>query len=652
MRNNFIALLLVVLLLMCVGVYWVGLSGGYLFDDTANLSAVAAWQRGEIGLSAALFSNVSSSLLDQRALAMASFAGSAALSEAMHPFTFKLHNLILHCIVGLSIFGFVRSLLAHDSNLAPRRDLFALAVTAVWLLHPLHASTVLYIVQRMAQLSALFSIWGMWLYLAGRRQLRAGREKRAAVCLLIGVPVLAFLAIQGKQSGAILPFLCAAIELVYFREWPRPRLVKVFMVTFCLLPIMAVGAILVVKPALLLASYGEYDFGVYERLLSQMRALMTYLVQFVAPHTPSMGVFTDDFPVSRGLLAPITTFASLIGLVTLTGLAILLGRKQPTVLAGWLIFLIAHAVESGFLPLELYYEHRNYLPSVGLLLSLASLTHVAGAWLTSRGIRTGRIAIPIGICLLLALGLMTHGRARVWGDPLVLVRSELTGSPESFRAVANYVTIASDLGDSTRAYAVINDRIARAESTTLQGRSYLLRVWLDCVHKRAASAEDLSSGVRLLPKRVELSTFLIFDLLTEVLDKHGCGNVDAIKMATALRYVADNATEQPDNFNLKWALRNKAALLFSEAGMWSEAAEQARLGWQPSTPAAGAAFLVEILLVQGDLTAAQRILREARERNGDDQANRVMLDRISKLVDEEVKTPGWNRTRVTLPTQD
>ena len=52
--------------------------------------------------------------------------------------------------------------------------MIACLAAAIWLLHPLHVSTVLYTVQRMAQLSALFSLVTLLLYSLGRDRQIAG----------------------------------------------------------------------------------------------------------------------------------------------------------------------------------------------------------------------------------------------------------------------------------------------------------------------------------------------------------------------------------------------------------------------------------------------------------------------------------------------
>ena len=179
-----------------------------------------------------------------------------------------------------------------------------------------------------------------------------------------------------------------------------------------------------------MSMYAEYDFTAYERVLSQGRALVSYLGQFLIPHTPSMGLATDAFEVSRGLLAPPSTLLSLLLLGSLSLAAIIVRKRWPSVFAVVMSRRPCH--RDSFLPLELYYEHRNLMPSIGIALALVGLAVVASRWLESRGVRMGRVGAVVAVALILALSVMTHGRARVWSDPLVLYKSELDAHPESF----------------------------------------------------------------------------------------------------------------------------------------------------------------------------------------------------------------------------
>jgi hypothetical protein len=640
-------LALLALTALCLGTYWVGLSGGFVFDDGPTFYYIQDWLAGKTTLIDAVLWNQSSSPLDKRSLAMASFALSAWIGGGLDPFVFKLHNLLLHCATAAAIYGLCCALHAQDPELRNRNRIAALAVATTWLLHPLHVSTVLYSVQRMAQISALCTVLGMWLYMAGRMRILSGKATKGSLALLLGVPVLTGLAIQGKQNGAVLPLLCLALEFAYFRHTPRPAAVRIFAILYCALPAVAVVAILAFRPSLLMAGYAEYDFTWWERLLTQGRALMGYVGQTVIPHTPSMGLATDAFQPSRGLFDPVTTALSLLALVVLSIGAFAVRTRMPTVLAGWCVFILGHAVEGSFLPLELYYEHRNLLPSLGLILIAVSVAARLGRWLSLKGVRVGRIGIVAASALVLALALMTHGRARVWSDPLVLFQSELKAHPDSYRAIVNYVGTASDVGDVDLAYAVTRERRKNAESVHLRGRMYLLHLWLDCRHnKEKARPEDLSQGIRLLPHRIEVGTFLLFDLLTQTAQAEGCGRLDTLALADAYRAMADHASETPDSFIYKAAFRANSALRFAEAGRWNEAYTQARLGWQKSTPPLAASALIEIMLVNGDLDSAQRAAAETRSRRVLDKEARQALQRVMVMIAKERENPGWNRRRV------
>ncbi len=640
------ALSLVAALSLCLAIYWIGLSGGFTFDDMPNFYYIQQWLDGKIGLKDAILWNTHRSPLDQRAAAMSSYAFSAWLGGGLSPYVFKLHNLLLHCLTGVAIYGLLCKVLPRDGAFGDRYRLAALVVTCIWLLHPLQVSTVLYSVQRMAQLSTLFCVLGMWLYVAGRERLNNGHHRSAAACLFIGVPTLTFLAIQGKQNGAILPFLCLAIEFAYFQTTPRPKQVWIFAGLFCVLPVLGVLAVLWLHPMALMSMYGEYDFTPYERVLSQGRALASYLGQFLIPHTPSMGLATDDFDPSRGLLTPPTTLASILLLAGLSFAAIVARRQMPSVFAGWFVFLAGHAVEASFLPLELYYEHRNLLPSIGIALAAVTLAVRAGRQLEARGVRVGRVGAIVAIALLLALSVMTHGRARVWSDPLVLYKTELHAHPESYRAIVNYVGTASDMGDVERAYQVTNERLKNAASPKLRGRMYLLRAWLDCEYRvEGARLDDFFNAVQLLPRRVEIGTFLSYGLITETFLAKGCGSLGALELAQAYQAMADHATEQSDDFLYKVAFRNNAAFRYANAGRWTEAAVQARLAWQANTPPRSAPVLVEIMLVTGDAALARRILEEALARTGKDDGARRDLETIRGFVEREEQQPGWNKAQ-------
>lgn len=628
---------------LTVAVYWVGLHGPFVLDDAANFRIIQHWLSGAAPLQDVLFGN--RGWLDHRSVAMASFAASAALS-GYDTFAFKLANLLLHLSCGLVGYALLRRLLSRDTVLGEKAQMAAAAIMVVWLLHPLHASTVLYAVQRMTQLATLFCLLGLWLYAAVRDRMERGETRHSLLALFVGIPALVLLGIQSKQNAVVLPALCLVVELAFYsRPTNWPRNIKTFFALTVLLPSVLLAALLMVTPDVLLHGYAGYDFDPFQRLLSQGRALCNYLRQLLFPYTPSMGVSTDDYIASTGWLTPATTLPALALLGVLSFGAWRVRDRLPSVFAGWFFFLAAHSVESSFLPLELYYEHRNYLPSLGIFLAAGGLAAASAEYLAARQVRIGRVSVVCAVALALMLGFLTHGRARVWAHPVVLAESELRHHPQSARAALNYVGIASDLGAIERAYAVTDQLIASSSDPKLKGRLMLFKASLDCRHRGGVSVEDARAAVETLPPHFDLGTFLPLDYLTTTVESGKCGPLDKAQMAALLARVADRASKQPDDFKLKWALRNRSAILFAQAGHWEEAVLQARLGWQPSTLGGGAEALVQIFLVAGTLEEAERVFAEAWARTQGDEDARRALAAAEPLLVQERRSPGWNRRR-------
>src|SRR5690606_15482615 len=99
------------------------------------------------------------------------------------PWPFKYTNLLVHLLVGVVIFGFARSL--GQSRTKPvRGDFVALVAMSAWLLHPMQLSTSMLVIQRMTQLSALFTFAGLWGYVVLARRAQGGGGAFLAIAVL------------------------------------------------------------------------------------------------------------------------------------------------------------------------------------------------------------------------------------------------------------------------------------------------------------------------------------------------------------------------------------------------------------------------------------------------------------------------------------
>lgn len=435
-RNTFIAMFLV--LILTSAVYWSGLSGGFLFDDTINITRnpkvlIESMSGQELQRAAFSFSGGGGF---GRPVSMLSLGLNHALT-GLDPFYFKLTNLAIHLLSGIGLWLLSRLLLnayriRHRSELTDREiEWLSVAVAAVWLLHPLNLTSVLYIVQRMASLAALFMIFGLVLYAWGR--LRQLRGQSGALLLVVGVVVFGALAALSKENGILLPVLVFLVEwLIFGFQAAKPsarRFVIGFNLAIAIIPSLLALGFLIVRFDWVLTSYDTRDFTLSERLLTQGRVLWFYIQMILLPDPTRMGLYHDDIILSTGWLDPVTTLPAILSLIALLAGAIALRRRAPLLAFGVLFFFAGHLLESTILSLEIAHEHRNYLPGYGLLLA-------AIYYLGHRRVRerlSWRLQTAFIAALILALGVGTAVRASYWANNVDLALVEARHHPNSAR---------------------------------------------------------------------------------------------------------------------------------------------------------------------------------------------------------------------------
>jgi hypothetical protein len=436
--------LLLAALLATFFVYRPGLHGPFLFDDGLNIVDNTHLKISDLSpasLDEAAFSIPNG--LFRRPLSMVSFALNYYLdADRISPFPvaypFKLTNLLLHLTNGVALFVLIR-LLASRYRQRYKPDLpagypdwLALAVAAAWLLHPLNLTGVLYVVQRMTSLSALFVFIGLIVYLCGRRRMTTGR-RGGALIVLASLLVFAPLATLSKENGALLPFYMLATEALLFRfEAARPagtRFLIAFFSVCAVLPLLALAAYVAWHPEFVLAGYVKRDFGLSERLMTEARVVWFYLRLIVMPSNALLGMYHDDIAISRQLLDPVTTLPALLGILALPLMAWWLRLREPLIALGILIFLIGQSMESTVLPLEIAFEHRNYLPMAGILLAFFHLLLEPFRAVDIRPFRRG-----LAILLIALFAADTLNRAEAWSSPYSLWDAEVEHHPASVRA--------------------------------------------------------------------------------------------------------------------------------------------------------------------------------------------------------------------------
>jgi tetratricopeptide (TPR) repeat protein len=433
-------LLLALTLLMTWCAYAPGLHGGFLFDDFANLPALGA--DGPVRTWAVFWRYITAGTADPtgRPLTLLSFLLDARNWPA-DPLPFKRTNLILHLLNGLLLYALLARLGDVLGITLQRCRLAAMFGTAAWLLHPLLVSTTLYIVQREAMLPATCVLAGLLVWLHGRSSLAAGHVRDGLLWSVAGIGGFTALAVLAKANGALLPLFALLIEIIVLT--PRQpilsisarRAQRILTLLLARLPSALIMAWLIWVGANGIFGGGTaarpWTFG--ERLLTEPRVLMDYLRLLWLPRPFSSGLFNDQYAASTSLLHPATTLLSLLAVLGLIVIGWLLRRRHTALSLAILFYFAGQLMESSSIPLELYFEHRNYIPALLLFWPL-------GLWLADmRTLKTPKRILLVALPLSLAL--MTHVRAEVWGNVHTQALIWARINPESARAQANAAQI-------------------------------------------------------------------------------------------------------------------------------------------------------------------------------------------------------------------
>jgi len=440
------------LLVVAALVWCVGLPGIWMFDDALFALGNPVFHPESLSIAwlSALIEEGGKTGPLYRLPGMLSFALQGYLGLDT-PAAFRAVNICLHLLSAWLVFDLTLKIVLaaqrrHEVTLqrgpsygagalaVPLRETLALTVTAIWLLHPIQVSTVLYASQRVTQLSALVSLMTLNAYLGYR--MRCSDTMQGGLMSIIILCAGTAAAALCKENGVLVPLYALVAEVTVLGFASKAVAVRRLLVTFFVLRVIVPAILLTawyVTSGALDPHYARRDFTMTERVLTEWRVLWFYLSLIAWPDFRRMGVFHDDFTVSSGLLTPPSTVLSGLGLLGLAVMAIACRRKQPVMAFGILFWLSSHYLESGFMPLELAFEHRNYLGLAGLALAFSVL--LLGCF-PSCALLAALIA-----GLILVLSMSTAMRARDWAEDLRFRMAELAHHPSSPRALAGLATL-------------------------------------------------------------------------------------------------------------------------------------------------------------------------------------------------------------------
>lgn len=445
--------------MIAVWCYWSGLFGGLFFDDSHVIRDNSLIRIESLDWNS-LHSAANSFLAGGRQLSMLSFGLNFYFFGELI-FAYKAINLALHLLTGFALFAATKMLISAlsqsetniaDSNHAEVKWVPLLAAS-FWILYPINLSSVLYISQRMTILASLFIAIGIACYLFVRISNLANHKK--LILIFVSTAVCTLFAYSSKENGILLPAYVLLIEVVVFQQWlsriknrwDGSHVFKVVVAVFLALAVF--GAIEILSPFVIrqIDGYGGREFTLYERVLTQFRALNFYLSQILVPNNAELSMWHDDIKISKGLFQPVTTFVSILVILGLLFLAMGTASRNRIISLSILWFFLGHSLESTFIPLEMIHEHRNYFPSYGVALFISYLI------LSSKYLRREVAAVIVLAMLALNVGVL-HARANIWSHEQIKAVHEANHHPDSPLAqfsMARYLYGAGIEGDSKAA---------------------------------------------------------------------------------------------------------------------------------------------------------------------------------------------------------
>jgi protein O-mannosyl-transferase len=360
----------------------------------------------------------------------------------LHLTNYCIHLSCLLAIIFL-VYAITKRTRIRDSTneTVPQSWVLAFWVAGIWALHPLQTNAVTYLVQRMASLMTLFYVLAIASYVAGRSlHFQAPRLNFKMVCFYSIAFISTILAFLSKQNAAMIPVMLLITEAWFFDPSVVQRIVGFGRKHWVLSLGMVVAVLIIAAPFLqaIIAGYNTRHFTLGQRLLTQPGIIIWYISLLLYPH-PGRLSLEHDVELSTSLLQPLSTLFSIACLIALVFWAISQRKKFPILTYGIIWFFLNILIESSFISLELVFEHRMYLPSLGLILSLvAAVYSLFNAVFPSH---SGRDFMRLSWCafaiLAAGLTLATFERNLAWSDSIILNADNVLKAPKNPRAHAN-----------------------------------------------------------------------------------------------------------------------------------------------------------------------------------------------------------------------
>jgi protein O-mannosyl-transferase len=268
----------------------------------------------------------------------------------------------------------------------------ALFSSLLFVSHPIQTQAVTYIVQRFASLATFFYLSSFVLYLGWRLRRESRKDSGSCITYLASL-LCAILAMKTKEAAFTLPILLCVYESLFFTGKPTRRILALmpFLLTCSIIPLSALSTLPqhqmnlggLIQKSRVLTEMSRMDY-----LFTQFTVVPLYIRLIFLPFGQNLD---HDHPLYHSFGNPkvLLSLLFIALLLAIAGYVLILSRsgdkRLRLIAAGIFWFFLALLPESSIIPVvDVVYEHRVYLPSVGAFTAIAVALFVLAEKLRSR----------------------------------------------------------------------------------------------------------------------------------------------------------------------------------------------------------------------------------------------------------------------------
>ena len=349
------------------------------------------------------------------------------LSDSFDPEGYRAVNVAIHIVNAILWYTIMcRVIASREAGRSGGASFIPFFSSLLFLVHPLATESVTYIIQRYASLGAMLYLVTMLLFLlsldaagtTGRRLAYSG----SVIALFVGM--------MTKENLMTAPFVLILMA-TGLRGLPLRDALRKVLPHLCCLPalpyvVYLISAVHLEGQQSLLGMHRVVDgYRPYEYVITEARAVLTYLRMIIAPYGQSID---PAYPLYRSILHPEIVISLLLILLFLVTGVTLLTRKKETAgnaLLGFCILfsMISLSISSLFPLPDLMAEHRSYLFSLPVITGLVCRIDM----IRSRLPNVWGTRIVVALCLLAGMyavvtvrrNLVYSSRTSIWEDAVV-----------------------------------------------------------------------------------------------------------------------------------------------------------------------------------------------------------------------------------------